>query len=82
MVCKCGQKLPLMKRVCDECKRKYQFEYSLKNKDKKLETSREWMRTRRWLDGGERWDDLGPEISGPIKKAVNGELKLLYRRTL
>jgi hypothetical protein len=73
---KCSKNpVPLMRKICDSCKKQYQREYSIKNKDKKRETTREWMRTRRWLNGGERWDDLGPDI--PYKaKSINGILKI------
>ena len=69
-----------MRRVCDDCRKKYQAEYSRVNRQKKLDTVKEWRKTRRWLDGADNRDDFGPELDGPIRFSINGELKLLNRR--
>lgn len=76
---KCGQKLhKLVNRnnaICDDCRKKrineYFAEYRKNNRDK----FNEYSATRRWLNGGERKDDLGPELYVGLA-SINGELRV------
>lgn len=59
---KCGAPVAMLRRVCDECKRTYQREYARAHSEENRQRAKAWMQCRRWLDGGERLDDLGPVI--------------------
>jgi len=72
---KCGKKLPLLKKLCDDCRKEYQKNYAKKNNLKKRETNKEYMRARRWLDGGERRDDMAPVIKKEKKKKADNNLE-------
>jgi len=68
-----------MRRVCDDCRKEYMREWAENNRDRKNETAREWGKTRRWLNGTDNRDDLGPELETDFRMSVNGELKFFRR---
>ena len=61
--------------LCKICYNKYQKEYRKKNRKKVNKIALDSIRLRRWLEGGERLDDLGDNIKVKLK-SINGHLKM------
>ena len=73
-LCKCGEPIPLMRRKCDACNKKYHKQYNQAYAFRLRNYHREWMSTRRWLDGATDNLLLGEKIQEIKRMTVRGEL--------
>lgn len=59
--------------LCTRCYNDYMREYRKANRVRSNELSRESMRFKRWIAGGENNTDLGPDIKIGLR-SINGQL--------